>query len=636
MKWFHNLKILYKLLLGFVLVTLLVAGSGFIGMLATRTMAANAEKMYNQHVKSVSYLLQIVESFQRTRVYGLNYIILNDSAEYKKMAITIKGMYQKCDSLNKTFEATINDEGEESRVLYNQYLAAQEEFRSSMAVVINIAQQGLKDSAAWITRKGVAQKGASKFHFALDTLVKTKLRYANIAKESSIIRFEGLQRDLVLFTAGALIFAIVLGVWISRTFSRSVKVLDHAARRVASGDTSVYVPINSKDEIGSLTQAFNQMVQNINTLLLEVKEHSRNTELNAQEAERAKNLANEQKEYLAKSIEKILLEMEKFSQGNLTVRLAITNNDEIGRLYRGFNAALDNICQMFGQVQDAVLTTVSATNEISANMEQMSSNATVQGQQTSQASQNVSRIAEGIRSSTVKVEEAAEIAYQAGEDAHKGEEIISQTILGIQKIVDTIMTSANTVVSLKENTERINEIAQVINEIADQTNLLALNAAIEAARAGEAGRGFAVVADEVRKLAERTTLATKEITNTIDQIHDTTDKTVKVFRKSSDEAEAGKHLADQAETSLKEILTKTGKVAEIMSAVVTISRHQSNSSQDIVDSLALIHELTDQSTISVQQISEAANDLNKLTLHLEEKVKRFVVPQTKKSIKHLL
>ncbi|MBK7091914.1 MAG: hypothetical protein IPH59_09365 [bacterium] len=124
----------------------------------------------------------------------------------------------------------------------------------------------------------------------------------------------------------------------------------------------------------------------------------------------------------------------------------------------------------------------------------------------------------------------------------------------MNKIASVVQDSAATIQALAKSSDQIGEIISVIDDIADQTNLLALNAAIEAARAGEQGRGFAVVADEVRKLAERTTKATKEITDMIKGIQSDTKGAVVSMEQGIHEVEGGRQLADKAGESLNAIL----------------------------------------------------------------------------------
>ena len=195
----------------------------------------------------------------------------------------------------------------------------------------------------------------------------------------------------------------------------------------------------------------------------------------------------------------------------------------------------------------------------------------------------------------------------------------------MQRIEEVVNKSANTVQQLGKSSEQIGEIIQVIDDIADQTNLLALNAAIEAARAGEQGRGFAVVADEVRKLAERTTKATKEIADMIKRIQKDTLDAVKSMEEGTAEVENGKLLANKAGDSLQEIVRVSKQVGDLVNQVAAASEEQSSSAEVISKNIEAISAVTQESAGGTQQIAHAAEDLNRLTLNLENLIAKFKI-----------
>ncbi len=160
-------------------------------------------------------------------------------------------------------------------------------------------------------------------------------------------------------------------------------------------------------------------------------------------------------------------------------------------------------------------------------------------------------------------------------DAKKGGEVVSQIIRHMNKITQTVSRSASVITELGERSDKIVDIINVIDDIADQTNLLALNAAIEAARAGAQGRGFAVVADQVRSLAEKTTHATKEISETLSSIQEKTNQAIAAMDEGIKEIDLGAGLAVQAGVSLRKIVSGAKRVTEMISAVVGAAEKQS-------------------------------------------------------------
>ncbi|MEH6687423.1 MAG: PAS domain-containing methyl-accepting chemotaxis protein [Halopseudomonas sabulinigri] len=157
---------------------------------------------------------------------------------------------------------------------------------------------------------------------------------------------------------------------------------------------------------------------------------------------------------------------------------------------------------------------------------------------------------------------AFEIAAETDESARKGSSTVEETVQVVRSIAGDLDSVATHIGALSTQSERINSIVQVIRGIAEQTNLLALNAAIEAARAGEQGRGFAVVADEVRNLAARTSQATVEINDVVQQNMELAQQAVAGMTGSQSKAEQGVALATKAGEAMLDIRDEAQRVVD--------------------------------------------------------------------------
>ena len=148
---------------------------------------------------------------------------------------------------------------------------------------------------------------------------------------------------------------------------------------------------------------------------------------------------------------------------------------------------------------------------------------------------------------------AFEISQQTDLSAQRGASVVQETVQTMRQISEEMQSASEGIEALGKQSLLISSIVQTIGGIAQQTNLLALNAAIEAARAGEQGRGFAVVADEVRQLAGRTSAATEEIVNVVQQNQALVDEAVRGMANSRGQAEQGLGLANDAGAVIVEI-----------------------------------------------------------------------------------
>lgn len=313
----------------------------------------------------------------------------------------------------------------------------------------------------------------------------------------------------------------------------------------------------------------------------------------------------------------------QFATGDLSVRFKEDGGNEASKFFKEFNSSLESLREMFAKIANLVNITTDLTEKITEESEVLATGAENQNNEASQIAIAVEEMSKTVVHNADYSVIAAKNAQESVSTANSGGVIVEQTIKGMKNIIDVVYSAASTISHLGSNSQQIGEIIQVIDDIADQTNLLALNAAIEAARAGEQGRGFAVVADEVRKLAERTTKATKEITNMIDKIQKDTEGAVKSIQRGSDEAEKGKELAEKSGSALNDIIHKATATVGVVNQVAASNEELSATSEQISQNIKSIHDVTLNSSNSVRKIVESTEQLQLHSRDLEKMINMF-------------
>ena len=423
-----------------------------------------------------------------------------------------------------------------------------------------------------------------------------------------------------------LIIVSVIIYYIARKISKPITMLSESAQEIIlNNNYDILFTSPFQDETKLLADTLNLLISSGKKSLDELKKEKAIVE---QKIEEAIKESVEQTDYLERNVNLMLVEMQKFAKGDLSVELTVENKEDlIGKLFTGFNQVVYNIKNIISKVAEAVHATASAANQISSSTEEMAAGAQQQSSQATEVACAIEQMTKTIIETSQNANQATEASKNSGKVAKEGGKVVEETIAGMNSIAEVVKRSAETVQELGKSSNQIGEIAQVIDDIADQTNLLALNAAIEAARAGEQGRGFAVVADEVRKLAERTTKATKEIATMIKQIQKDTGGAVASMEQGTKEVEAGKQLAEKAGTSLQEIIHGAEKVVDIVSQVAAASEEQSSAAEQISKNIESISSVTQESSSSIQQIAHASEDLNRLTLNLQGLISQFKVDE---------
>jgi methyl-accepting chemotaxis protein/CHASE3 domain sensor protein len=314
---------------------------------------------------------------------------------------------------------------------------------------------------------------------------------------------------------------------------------------------------------------------------------------------------------------------ERIAANDLTVE--VTPKSERDVLGNAFNTMGTNLTGVIRQLGQNATELVTAATEIASSSEQMSRGAKDQNEQMGQVSSAIEEMTATIVESSKNAGEASNGARGASDTATTGGKVVTETVQGMQRIATVVRESAASIQKLATSADQIGEIIGVIDDIADQTNLLALNAAIEAARAGEQGRGFAVVADEVRKLAERTGKATGEITDMIKGIQTETKEAVHSMETGIQEVDKGRELADQAGNSLTEVVAGAQRVMDMIQQIATATEQQSAAAEQISKNIEHIASITKETATGAEQSATAAEELNRQAEGLQQMVGRFKV-----------
>ncbi|WP_045409656.1 methyl-accepting chemotaxis protein [Vibrio jasicida] len=312
-------------------------------------------------------------------------------------------------------------------------------------------------------------------------------------------------------------------------------------------------------------------------------------------------------------------------EGDLSQRISINSQDEIGQLAGGFNQFVTKIQATVSQVVESSNTLRQEMNNLNALTSTIAASTVGQQRDSEAVAAAVHEMQVTSRNVSDSATEAALASQTANEELSNTNVILEQTVAAIRDLAGEIESASQVINTLDNDVSNIASVLDVIRGIAEQTNLLALNAAIEAARAGEQGRGFAVVADEVRSLASRTQKSTGEIQAMIEKLQAGAAQAVEVMQGSKTSSEDTIQSAGLATESLAEILNAIARMNEMNTHIATAAGQQSSVSDEVNSN---VQGIADSSTSIVDVVSQAQQSLSMLseqTQQLDKQVSQFRV-----------
>lgn len=331
--------------------------------------------------------------------------------------------------------------------------------------------------------------------------------------------------------------------------------------------------------------------------------------------------------FVTRSINKGIAQVKEITnelaQGNLSVDVKVTDQNEIGQLLENMKTTIESLRDIVQQVNASSL----RIGEMSESLDSVTTTGSNNAARLNDEIINISSAVNQLASSTSEIassaNHASEVASHATSNVAMGLTEVDKTLQEIGQADEQMQLSSQKVSDLHAESMNIGAILEVIQGVTEQTNLLALNAAIEAARAGEQGRGFAVVADEVRTLAQRTQESASQINDLITSLQRGAKDALESIKESHGTVSQASTQAQQASQNLHVINQHIQDLNQANSQIAISVDEQDSLTRSLGDNAQGANTIAQSNQESVAKISEAASDLTEVAHHLKSQVDRF-------------
>jgi len=432
--------------------------------------------------------------------------------------------------------------------------------------------------------------------------------FSNLEEEESLERLQELTTQITKRAIYIAVFTLVAGGLFGILFFGQIAApIDHLeaiVTKVAEGDFTARADIKTGDELETLANAFNGLLDDRLSALAK---------------------AEKENEMLNNSIIELLKAAFQLSQRDLTVQVPVTE-DVTGPLADAINQMATETSKVLLNVRRITELVETASNQVKVQGENVSKVAEAERAVVDTTMAELSAAAEAMNKIAEVAQSCNEIAAQATRSTQTALATVTSTIDGMSEIRETIHETEKRIKRLGERSQEISSIVDIINNIAERTHVLALNASMQAAAAGEAGRGFSVVADEVQRLAESSRNATSQISALVKNIQIETNDTIATMDKTIGQVIEGSRLAERAGDQMKETQTTTANLVQVVEQIAMASRQQAQISNELRERAKTIQLSTQETAKQLEEQTIQTDRLVEYSKQLMESIRVFKLP----------
>ena len=515
MKWFSNMKLTKKLILGFSLAIVVSVTVGAVGFLSLNDISASDTILYEYYTKPMGMLTRIATAFQRIRV-NLRDVI--DENEPQKIADTIDRLSTRLVEIDAdAAEYAKRIETQEGQQLFDKFLETREAFHPYMEQIMALAKENKDAEAVALLWSDACYHAEQAEQNAILALVDSKDRLANIRADQNAAEAgsAGLMMIIIIIVGAAV--TLLIAIFISRTISGSMKKIITAADRIAEGDLTVEVDIDAKDEIGDLAKAFKKMGNNLDEVLSGINAASEQVSSGAGQLSESSVSLSQGASEQASSIEELTASLEQISA---QTQLNAQNASQANKLAGAVQA---NAQQGNGQMRE-MLGAMEGINESSANISKiikviddiafqtniLALNAAVEAARAGQHGKGFAVVAEEVRNLAAKSANAAKETTDMIEGSIRkveaGTKLAAHTAEALEKIVDGVAQAAVLVNQIDvASSEQAIGLTQINQAVMQVSQVVQANSAVSEQSAA-ASKELAGQAEMMRESVGRFTL----------------------------------------------------------------------------------------------------------------------------------